>query len=299
MSLSQILLTLLIIASWGSNAAVSKIGIMELEPIAFLAIRFFFTALIFVPFGRVHKKDLKLLLIISLLLNVGHMGSCFVAYKFLMPSSAMVLQQSQVPFALITAALFAGEKITKMQIGGILLAIGGVMFIFGLPELNLVGAFFALSGSLFWAFTQLALKKSKSIDAPTFMGYTALFSFPFLTLESFIFENGIWEKFLNADKLRFYSSLSYEVLAMAAAMMLWQVLIKKNGISKLAPFTLLQVLFGILSGVVFFNETLNSQTIFGATLTIFGVMLTMLSAKHFRWLKKKNNAEDLAVRQTA
>ena len=143
MPVSQILLTLLIIASWGSNAAISKIGIMEFEPIGFLAVRFFFTSLIFLPFGRVHKEDLKLLLLIALLLNVGHMGACFVAYKFLLPSSAMVLQQSQVPFALIVAALFAKEKITKTQIGGIILAICGVLFIFGLPELNLIGAFFA------------------------------------------------------------------------------------------------------------------------------------------------------------
>jgi len=293
MSFGHVLLTLLIVASWGSNAAVAKIGVLELEPMAFLAVRFSLTALVFLPFSHVRKSDLPLLFLIALLLNVGHIGCCFVGYKYLTPSSAMVLQQSQVPLALIIAALFGSEKITPTQIGGILLAICGVLFIFGVPELNPKGAFFILAGCLFWAFTQLAMKQTKNVDAVTFISWTMLFSAPFLAFESFLFETGIWEKFLNANKVRFFGSLSYEVFAMAAAMMMWQVLIKKNGIGKQAPFTLLQALFGILSGIVFFGETIYPQTVFGALLTIAGVALTMFSPKSFlRFLKKKENGEN-------
>lgn len=298
MKFSAVIISLLVVASWGFNAAIGKIGVTEFDPIAFLALRFFLTALIFMPFARAERKDYPLLLLIALLLNVGHMGSVFIAFKYLPASSITVLQQSQVPFAVIIACLFAKEKISLRQIAGILTAISGVVCIFGVPDLNLTGAFFALLASLFWALTQLAFKKSKNISAYTFMAYTALFSFPFLALGSVLFENGQFEKFASMNYGRFLGSLAYEVLAMAAAMMVWQRLIAANGVNKLAPFTLLQVLFGIAGGVIFFDETISSHIIFGALLTIGGVGITMLHGRR-KYREKPYEEQNQSSRRAA
>lgn len=298
MKFSAVIIALLVVASWGFNAAIGKIGVTEYEPIAFLALRFFLTALIFMPFASAKREDYPLLLLIALLLNVGHMGSVFIAFKHLPASSVTVLQQSQVPFAVIIACLFAKEKVSTRQIVGILTAISGVVCIFGVPDLNLTGAFFALLASLFWAVTQLAFKRSKNISAYTFMAYTALFSCPFLVLESFLFESGQIEKLATVNYGRFLGSLAYEVLAMAAAMMIWQRLIAENGVNKLAPFTLLQVLFGIAGGIIFFNETISSHIIFGAALTIGGVGMTMLRRRQ-KHREEKREEQDRGCRRAA
>lgn len=285
MKSTTVLAALLIVASWGFNAAIAKIGVLEFEPMAFLAVRMLLTALIFLPFARVKKSDLPLLLTIAVLLNVGHMGCIHVAFKFLPASSVTVLQQSQVPMAFIIACLFAHESITSRQIAGVILAIIGVICIFGLPELHFTGAVFALIGSLFWAFTQLVLKRSKHISPFVFMAYTALFSFPFLASASVLFENNVYETYQQANHIKFFLSLAYQVFAMAAAMMFWQRLVAVNGINKLAPFTLLQVLFGIWGGILFFNETISTYIILGAILTILGVSLTMFGKR----AERKNN----------
>lgn len=286
LKITTVLTALAVVASWGFNAAIGKIGVMELEPLAFLCLRFFLTAVFFMPFAHARREDYGLLLMIAILLNVCHQGSVFVAFKFLPASSVTVLQQSQVPFAVIIACLFAKERVSFKQVCGIILAILGVLCIFGVPDLNLVGAVFALLSSLFWAIAQLALKRSRHISPYTFMAYTTLFSCPMFAVLSLIFEEGIFARFMAADQSRLWGSMAYEVFAMAAAMMLWQRLVAANGVNKMAPFTLLQVLFGILSGFLFFQEKITPPIIGGAVLTICGVGMTILRADPFRRFKK-------------
>lgn len=175
-----------------------------------------------------------------------------------------VLQQSQLPFAVIVACLFAREHVSFRQVCGIILAILGVLCISGVPDMNLTGAVFALLSSLFWAVARLGLKRPRHIPPFTFMAYTALFSSPVFAVLSVIFEDNVFARFAAADQGRLWGSMAYEVFAMAAAMMVWQRLAADNGVNKMAPFTLLQVLFGILSGVIFFDEKITPPIIGGA-----------------------------------
>ncbi len=287
MKLSSLLVTIAVVASWGLNAAIGKMGVMEVPPQAFLAIRFVIAGLLFLPFARVNKKQLKFLLLIALLLNVGHMGCIFIALKYLPASSASVLQQCEVPMALIVAWLFAGEKISLRQVYGIITAFAGILCIFGIPELNAVGFSAALAAGLFWALTQLAFKRAPHFSAASFLAYTSLFSVPFLGLTSYLFEKVSLETFSAAGG-RFYFSMAYQVLVLGVAMMMWQRVVAENGINKVAPFTLLHIIFGIMGGMIFFDERLNPYIIAGAFLIIVGVALTTLKkAPAWRcWLQK-------------
>lgn len=279
MPFAQTLLAITIVAAWGMNAAISKIVVTQIPTLAFLSVRFFATALIFMPFAKFHKKDLWLLFKISMLLNVGHFSFTFYSLKYLSASSFSVIQQIQVPLALILGVLFLKEKISSRQIGGIFLAFCGILCIYGLPNLNLTGFILTVMGSLFWAISQLELKKSKSIDIYTFITYTTLFASPILFAMSLLYEDNIITAIKQVSILPLALSFFYQVVILGAAMMLWQKLVANNGISKVIPIMLLQVLFGILSGIIIFHETLNINIITGALFTMTGVGLAIIHPK--------------------
>ena len=278
MPLSQIFLAVAIVASWGLNAAISKIVVTQIPTLAFLSLRFFATALIFMPFAKLHKKDLGRLFKIAMLLNVGHFSFTFYSLKYLSAASFSVIQQIQVPLALLLGAVFLHEKITKRQIIGIILAFCGILCIFGLPNLNLTGFILTFMGCLFWAISQLELKKSQAIDLYTFISFTTLFASPVLFGLSLIYEGSILTALIETPKAPLLFSFFYQVVILGAAMMLWQRLVANNGIAKVVPVMLLQVLFGILGGVLIFNESLNWNITIGAFFTMTGVGLAMIKS---------------------
>lgn len=276
MPLSQILLAIAIVAAWGFNAAISKIVVAQMPTLAFLSLRFFATALIFMPFSHLKKGDFPKLFKISMLLNVGHFSFVFYSLHYLSASSCVITQQIQVPMAIILGSLLLKEKITTRQMIGIAVAICGVMCIYGLPNLNLLGFGLNIIGSLFWAISQIELKKSKQIDIYTFITYTTLFAAPILFSMSMIFESNILEAYQKANKLPLIIAFFYQVVILGAAMMLWQKLVAVNGVSKVVPIMLLQVLFGILGGILLFQEQISLQIIIGTTLTMTGVGLAVM-----------------------
>ena len=279
MNIFSILLAILIVASWGLNAAIGKMGVSELPPLLFISIRFSLTALIFIPFAKVDKKQLIHLFFISLVLNVGHMGGIFVALKHLSASAFSVLQQLQVPLSMILSFLILHEKISKLQVLGVVISFTGLFFIFGMPDVTAIGLIALAVGCFAWGFTQLLFKQAPKFDSCAFMGYSALFCVPFLFLGSLLFESVDYTTVFSNISYKVYISLSYQVILMSIAMLLWQRLIQKNGVAKVTPFNLLQVVFGILGGMILFNESLTFGIVGGTLLITTGIALNIIKCR--------------------
>ena len=277
MKLSEILLALAIVAGWGFNVAVGKMGVSELNPLLFLSIRFFMAGIIFLPFAKVTRSQIKYLFLIAIFLNVGHMGGVFMALRYLPASTMAVLQPLQVPLSIILSYFILKEDITAKQIIGIIVAFGGLLFMFGLPDLNLYGLIALAVGCLFWVLTQMLFKISPKFDGYSFLAYTSLISSPFLFLFSYFGENVDYQNLDFGFSGRFYFSLAFQVFAMSIAMLMWQRLVAKAGVNKTSPFTILSIVFGIIGGMILFDESLNQNLIIGAVLVMIGVGLNVVS----------------------
>lgn len=113
MKLSAVLWAILVVAIWGINPAISKLAMIEMPTFAFLSLRYFLTALIFLPFVRIKTKDLKMLFVFALLINVVMNGLCYIAFQFLQPAAATLLLQTGAPISMLMACIFAKEKISS------------------------------------------------------------------------------------------------------------------------------------------------------------------------------------------
>ncbi|MDR1694775.1 MAG: DMT family transporter [Lactobacillaceae bacterium] len=273
---------LLVVMTWGLNSPITKLGISDFPVFLFVALRFIGTGLLFLPFAKLQKKDIKDLLVIAISFNVLHIGFQYLSLYFLTASASASIQRIQVPMAVLFSVIFLKEKISPMQMLGMMISLVGVVIIYGIPEVKLTGFTFIIMSAFFFAITQVMMKKTGDFHMPTFVAYTALFSVPFLLVLSLFFDNKLIVD--NVDWGRFSISLGFQIFVLGFSLAIWQKLISTHGVNKLVPLSLLGVVFAILGGMVLLGEQLTYRMTIGAAVIIAGVaMVTFFKPKEGFW----------------
>ena len=267
-------LAVLVAAIWGFFPAMSKLGMLEIPPFAFLAVRYALTFLVFIPFAKVHKNDWVIISLFALLDSVINNGINFFAFQYLTPAASTLLLQTCVPIAVLMACLFAGESINLRQGIGIFISLAGVVTILGLPQMNLIGVAGIMLTRILWGTCEISFKGAKQLQPAAFLAYSSLIALPFMAGLSWGFEKNFYHKFLSVDWAFFSLTMSFQVFAMSAAMVIWQKLIARYGVSSVSPFALLQIIFGILSSVWLFGDKINQTTLSGAIMIAAGVIMS-------------------------
>ncbi|MBQ9236039.1 MAG: DMT family transporter [Alphaproteobacteria bacterium] len=275
MKLSAVLGAIFVVIIWGINPAISKLGLLEIPPFTFLTIRYLITALIFLPFARPYKRELKQMFVVALTSNVITNILIYMAYLDLSPSASSLLLQTEGPISVIMACIWAKERINIKQAVSILLSFIGVGVIIGIPQMSLAGVVFIILSRVFWGICQIVFKDTKHISVPVFAAYSYLFAIPFTAAGSIFYEHYDYRRLAEVDWSIAGWSMAFEVVMLTIVMFMWQRLIAANGVNKIAPFSTLRIIFGIMAGVLLFNDPLNWQIIAGSVLVTFGVVLTM------------------------
>jgi len=155
--------------------------------------------------------------------------------------------------------LLKGDRLTPARLFGLVLAFGGVTSVFQarspeLPPLHWVGDLMEFSAAIFWAATTLYVKyimEKVKLDHFQTLFAQLIYSFPLLALSSAIFE-------LPADlniTLLVLASLFYQSVVVAfASFLVWFWLIHRHPVSRLAAFTFMAPLFGVILGGLVLDE---------------------------------------------
>jgi len=155
--------------------------------------------------------------------------------------------------------LLKGDRLTPAKLFGLLLAFGGVAAVFQarspkLPPLYWVGDLMELSAAISWAATTLYVKhitEKVSLDHYKTLFAQLIYSIPILTLGSVLFE-------LPADldlNLLVLASLFYQSVVVAfVSYLVWFWLIHRHTVSRLAAFTFMTPLFGVILGGFVLDE---------------------------------------------
>src|SRR5262245_15595455 len=129
-AISQRDLTLLVGMNliWGLNLIASKIGVAQLPPVFFPALRFSALALLLIPFLRLHRGQMKNLLAATVFTGPLTFALLFVGV-YLVADASMVAIASQmsVPFSTLLSVWLLGETIRWRRRLGIALAFGGIL----------------------------------------------------------------------------------------------------------------------------------------------------------------------------
>jgi len=274
----HIALFVAIMAVWGLNFAIAKIGLRTLPPILMMALRWGLVALMMVPFLRRPRGQWPAIILLSFTLGFVHFTLIFTGLRTLDAGTAAIAIQLQVPFAAVLAAVVFRDMLGWRRAAGMAIAFAGVAVVAGEPRLE--GHYLALAmviaAACIWSIANIQIKQLGKIDGMSLNGWIGVFATPQLLLGSWLLEDGQWEALGAMDWSVIASVLYQAVFVVGFGYGAWYRLLRVYDVNQAMPFLLLLPVFGVLSGVLMLDESLSVQFIAGGLMTVVGIAIIML-----------------------
>lgn len=263
---------------WGINFAIAKIGLQQLPPMLFMALRFALVALLLLPFAKRPTGQWRAIFAIAVTLGLLHFSFMFHGLKTVDAGTASIAIQLQVPFASLLAAIFFQDKLGWRRGLGMAIAFCGVAVIAGEPRLEgqYLALAFVVTASFIWSISNVQIKLLKDIDGVSLNAWVAAFATPMLIAASLVTEDGQWQALRQADFWAYFAVVYQAVVVVAIGYGYWYWLMRRYQINQIMPATLLVPPFGVLSGVVFLDESVTLALVAGGLMTVAGVGIIIL-----------------------
>jgi drug/metabolite transporter (DMT)-like permease len=285
------LVWLILCLIWGTTWLFIKIGLEDLPPISFAAVRFILALFILafiiyfqkLPLPRT-KPEWKLLALTGFLQFSVNYSLVFWSEQYISSGLAAVLQAMITVFGLVLAWIhLPDEKITRLKIFAVMLGITGVAVIFiEQMQINSVTAFAGCAAIVVGAYAAAhasILVKAKGANmhpASMLFGQMAFGILP-VTIYALVKEGNPLEFHWTARAV--FSIFYLTILGTIVAFWLYYWLLSKIESNKAMMISLVTPLIAVLVGAVFLGERLPPQTVFGGVLILGSIGLIVFRKK--------------------
>ncbi|MEV7343025.1 EamA family transporter [Streptomyces sp. NPDC093544] len=276
---THISLAVLVAAVWGLNFTVIEVGLDHFPPLLFSALRFLVAALPAVFFVGRPKVAWKWIVAVGLVLGVAKFGLLFIGMDAGMPAglSSLVIQ-IQAVFTALFAIAFLGERLTRVRLLGMAVALCGV----GLAAVDEgaagpVGAFaLVIVAAACWGVSNVLTRKASPPDPLNFMVWVS--TVPVLPLLGLSLLTEGPSRDLDALRALDWQGAGVVVyvawITTVFGFGAWGWLLHRHPASTVAPFSLLVPVFGMSSAALFLGESISPLRWGAAALLVGGVGLT-------------------------
>lgn len=278
----HLLLLVLMNLVWGLNLIASKIGVAQLPPILFTALRFGSLALFLLPLLKIHRGQMGNLFLAAMLTGPAAFSLLFLGVYYAEDAATVAIaSQMSVPISTLLSIWLLGETIRWRRTLGIALAFGGMLIISFDPRVFAYweGLALVVASTFFAALGLIFVKRLNNIKALELQAWIAVAGGSMLMLLSLLFEQGQWEAIQSAD-WRAWAALAFTaVMSSLLAHTAWYYLVSKYPVTSLSPITLLSPLFGIFFGVTLLDDQLTARMLVGGAVTLIGVFIVVMREK--------------------
>ena len=287
MSIKDFSLAILITAIWGVNFSVIKIGLSSLDPFTLAGLRFLLCAFPLVFFIKKPDVSMKYVVAYGLTFGVGLWGMVSLGIHFGVSAgmTSLVLQMS-VFLTVIMGVLFLNDRIDRIKILGFIIAIIGIGFIASVTDgsVTMLGLALVLFGALAMSVTTIIVKVSGVKRIFAFIIWSSLFSpIPLFVLAYFTQGQNVFSDFAtNVDGKAVFSILFQVYPTTLFGYWVWNSLVEKYQVSRVAPLSLLVPIFGLLGSFFIFNEQIGTEKIIAGVLIMLGLSISTFSHKFKR-----------------
>jgi O-acetylserine/cysteine efflux transporter len=306
----DLLLVLAVVALWGFNFVPIRWALDEVPPLALASLRFLLAAVPAVLFVKPPRASWWIVAGYGLAIGVGQFGLLFLGLAVGMPAGlASLVAQAQVFFTLGFATLLLGERVTRAQALGTVLAALGIAVLVASrvragASATLVGLALTLLAALSWGFgnvlAKLAARRAPP-DAPldmfSLVVWSSLAAPVPLALLSFAFEGGLAPLHAVAGmSVRAWGSTLF--MAGGATLFgfaVWNRMLHKHATAVVAPFALLIPIFGLASAWAFLGEELHATELAAAALVLAGLAVNVFGGARAVRPAASRRAEDLGL----
>lgn len=285
-------IAVLVVTIWGANFTVIRLGLDGIPPLLLATFRFSLAAIPAVFFVRRPRVHPVYWISYGATVGAGQFGFLFYAMHIGMPAGiASVVLQAQVFFTVVFAALILQERITRANLGGMVLAFTGLYLLsaghhngsqatvslaaFGLTLI--AAAFWGLSNIIVRCASAAATTAGQHLDMLSLVVWSSLIPpLPLLLLHQLITEASApsWQ----LSSLNLSSLLSVLYLAWAATLFgygAWSRLLSRYPATQVAPLSLLVPLSGLLTAAIVLSERLSWRDGLACSLILLGLTISM------------------------
>jgi O-acetylserine/cysteine efflux transporter len=280
MSPLHIALAVLIMAIWGTNFVVIKVGLRDFPPFLFALLRFFFCALPFAFLVRRPQVEWRWLVLYGVFLGAGQFGLLFYAMRRdISPGLASLVIQMQVFFTIGLSVWLFRERVSPIAAGGMLLGAAGLAVIaFHLDaSVNALGVITVLSAAFCWACANVTVKhavnRGKTFDMLAFIVWSSIFALPPLAALTLIFEGpGVDWQAMSTARLDAWLALAWQVIGNTLlGFAVWSWLLARYDAAAVTPYALLVPIFGMGSSAWLLGEPLPAWKFYAAAMVLGGI----------------------------
>ncbi|WP_457329714.1 EamA family transporter [Rhizobacter sp. P5_C2] len=274
-------LAVLVVAVWGTNFVVIKLGLTHLPPLLFAALRFTFAllpAVFFLPRPAVPWRNLAAY---GLLIGVGQFGVLYLAMRgHITPGLASLVVQTQVFFTIGLAMRGSGEVVRPFQWVALGLAVAGIVVIGSHTggDTTVAGVLMVLFAALSWAGGNIVSRAAGRVNMLAYVVWTSAFAVPPLFMLSWWFEGGaaIEAGLRQADAVTWASVLWQSVGNTLFGYAAWGWLLARHPAATITPMALLVPVFGMAASSWWLGESLPAWKLVAAGLVMAGLALNLL-----------------------
>jgi O-acetylserine/cysteine efflux transporter len=284
MTLTDIFTALGVVTIWGVNFVVIKIGLQDLPPILFTALRFLCAALPLVFFVRRPQTSIGLVLAYGMFQFALQFTLLFTGIKLGLPAGlASLVIQLQAFFTIGLAVLMLGERPKGVQLLGALVAFGGMALVAMHLEgkATVLGFVLVVLGGVCWAVANIVTKKMGQVNALSLVVWGALVATPPLLLASWIVEgSAAWQLAAHNFSLKSLMTVLFQAYPNTIlGFGIWSMLMRKYPTATVAPFSLLVPVAGMLSAALVLGEPLQWWKMAAGALVLGGLALNQFGGR--------------------
>lgn len=282
MRLHHLALAVLIAAIWGFNFVVLQLGLQQIPPQLLCVLRFMGASFPAIFFIKKPATSWRLIILYGLVIFALQFTLLFSGIKVGMaPGLASLLMQTQVFFTLFLAFIFLDEKPRKGQILGAMVSFAGIALVAAHlgGKVSWAGFFLVIAAAFAWSVGSLISKKIGKVNMFSLITWGSFVAWPPLLLLSLIID-GPEKIFLSLHQLSGLSIMCvlYIIyLSTIFCFMIWNSLLAHYPATLVAPFMLLVPIFGMLSALLFLNESFQPWKLLAAILVITGLVMNILA----------------------
>jgi O-acetylserine/cysteine efflux transporter len=286
MPLSHLLLALAVVAIWGTNFVVIRLGLDSFAPFTFAALRYTFSALPFLFFVRRPPVSWSKLAAFGLLIGVGQFGLLFWAMRAdISPGLASLVIQTQVFFTIALAGLLHRERLHPLQWPAFALAIGGLALVAAHAStasgVTAIGVAMVVVAAVCWAAGNLVARSAGRVDALAFI----VWSSPFAAVPLWVIAGGLvgWAgigRAITQAGAVAWGAVAWQAIGNTLfGFGAWNWLLARHPASTVTPTALLVPVFGMTASALALHEGLPAWKLGAAALVLGGLALNMLATR--------------------
>lgn len=279
------LVWLLLCVIWGSTWLFIKVGLDDLPPLSFAAIRFVIASAILwiiVAIKRVGlpqtQKDWFMLAGTGVLGFTVNYGLIFWGEQYISSGLAALLQSTIPVFGLLFAHIhLPAERLTVAKVIGVLFGVVGVAVIFS-NQLSVsgprafAGCVAIIISAAGAAYSNVLIKRYGMKLEPTMIaaGQMSFGLVPILILGLAFEGNPVYFRW---TRMAVFSMFYLAIVGSVIAFILYYWLVQHMDVTKTMLIALVTPVFAVLLGLIVLDERLNWRTLVGGALIISGIAL--------------------------